>query len=476
MALILDDSLRSTATRPLPDSLVHSYNKRCFQNYEVAEQTLINKVLLPGEVAFAYYYDQLSPYGQSAIAAVGPLTHGTGNIIFKNAASIEAIRGNLMTTIADVNASINYLREDLLDSIDDALIHLDSSLDAVLEQFTGASNTYQIQIDNISNNLINANTSIMSVLNTSFNDLYTLVTNKSNSLNGLICDVSDGLFNKIETTESSILCYINTALSDGFGAAASDTEDLVKETNTSLTEIINGFKNEVNSKIDNVNDSLSSGLDNLRIDVSNLQIEVNTNRNLYYNLKNKYDHLLDTNAVEKLVNSKLSGLQKLVDDTENQLKTYNYGSRLSAIDDQLSEILSYASSTTINDILTNVSYLKSEDTSVKHRFKHIMDAVNTSVNTIIDSMNQSAQETWEQINASVNATIEIYTATIQSLRADVSRLTEQINTLSFEQNTHAQTYDNLETDIDNIDNSTDEIYNIETFEQELNDRLLSKIN
>ena len=104
MALILDDSLRSTAARPLPDSLVHSYNKRCFQNYEVAEQTLINKVLLPGEVAFAYYYDQLSPYGQSAIAAVGPLTHGSGNIIFKNSATIDAIKDDKLKEVPKIFA------------------------------------------------------------------------------------------------------------------------------------------------------------------------------------------------------------------------------------------------------------------------------------------------------------------------------------------------------------------------------------
>lgn len=627
MALILDDSLRSTAARPLPDSLVHSYNKRCFQNYEVAEQTLINKVLLPGEVAFAYYYDQLSPYGQSAIAAVGPLTHGSGNIIFKNSATIDAIKDDLMTTIADVNASINYLREDLLDSIDDALDHLDSSLDEVLEQFTGANNTYQLQINNIFNSIEESNTSIMNVVNTSFNSLHTLVTDNYNSLNELICDVSDGLFNKIETTESSILNYIRTVLSDGFGSAASDTEDLVEETSTSLNGIIDKFKNEINNKINTVNSTLTSGLGNLRIDVSNLQvdvsankalyedlshkyqhlidtsisqlqidnvsnnlintntsimnvvntsfndlydlvsskyeqlneliydtsddvydkisqietsiltyiertlsntnisndgsyasltsvqllnssiddivskldfinssinvvnssasyqiqnvrtdvsnlqIDVSANRQLFEELEHKYNHLLDTSAVEELVNSKLGALQDLVDATEEQLKTYNYGSRLSRLDNDVSTILSYASSTVITNLSTDVSYLKVEDASIKHRFDHIMDVVNTSVNATINYINQSALETWEIINTSVNTTINAYTETIKSLVNDISVLTAQVNTLLAKQNELEQEHIDWGTDIDDIENTTDEVYNLEPFIQELDNRL-----
>lgn len=625
MALILDDSLRSTAARPLPDSLVHSYNKRCFQNYEVAEQTLINKVLLPGEVAFAYYYDQLSPYGQSAIAAVGPLTHGSGNIIFKNSATIDAIKDDLMTTIADVNASINYLREDLLDSIDNALDHLDSSLDEVLEQFTGANNTYQLQINNIFNSIEESNTSIMNVVNTSFNSLHTLVTDNYNSLNELIFDVSDGLFNKIETTESSILNYIRTVLSDGFGTAASDTEDLVEETSTSLNGIINKFKDKINNKIDTVNSSLTSGLGNLRIDVSNLQIDVlankqlfeklehkyqhlldtsiyqfqidnvsnnlintntsimnvvntsfndlydlvsskyeqineliydtsddvydkisqietsilayieqtvsnssndgsyasltsvqllnssidnivskldfinssinlvnnstsyqiqnvrtdvsnlqidvSANKQLFEELEHKYKHLLDTSSVENLVNSKLEDLQQLVDDTETQLKTYNYGSRLTDIDTQLSNILSYASYTVITNLSTDVSYLKVEDASIKHRFDHIMDVVNTSVNATINYINQSALETWEIINTSVNTTINAYTETIKSLVNDISVLTAQVNTLLAKQNELEQEHIDWGTDIDDIENTTDEVYNLEPFIQELDNRL-----
>lgn len=627
MALILDDSLRSTAARPLPDSLVHSYNKRCFQNYEVAEQTLINKVLLPGEVAFAYYYDQLSPYGQSAIAAVGPLTHGSGNIIFKNSATIDAIKDDLMTTIADVNASINYLREDLLDSIDDALDHLDSSLDEVLEQFTGANNTYQLQINNIFNSIEESNTNIMNVVNTSFNSLHTLVTDNYNSLNELICDVSDGLFNKIETTESSILNYIRTVLSDGFGAAASDTEDLVEDACTSLNGIINNFKNEINDKIDTVNISLTSGLGNLRIDVSNLQVDVSANRQLFEELEHKYNHLLDTSisqlqidnvsnnlintntsimnvvntsfnnlydlvsskyeqlneliydtsddvygkisqfetsiltyiertvsntnisndgsyasltsvqllnssidnivskldfinssinvvnssasyqiqnvrtdvsnlqidvsanrqlfeelehkykhlfdtsAVEELVNSKLGALQDLVDATEEQLKTYNYGSRLSRLDNDVSTILSYASYTVITNLSTDVSYLKSEDASIKHRFDHIMETVNTSVNATINSMNQSALETWERINTSVNTAINVYTETIQSLVNDISILTAQVNTLLAKQNELEQEHIDWGSDIDDIENTSDEVYNLDPFIQELDNRL-----
>ena len=100
-----------------------------------------------------------------------------------------------------------------------------------------------------------------------------------------------------------------------------------------------------------------------------------------------------------------------------------------------------------------------------------METVNASVNATIDSMNQSALETWERINASVNTTINAYTETIQSLVNDMSVLTAQFNKLLAKQNELEQEHIDWGTDIDDIENTTDEVYNLEPFIQELDNRL-----
>lgn len=290
MALILDDTLRSTAEMPLANSLVHSYNKRCFQSYEQAEQALINKVLLPGELVFAYYYDRLSPYGVNALAAVGPLMHGSGNILFKNSLTIDNIVEDLNSTIADVNASINYLREDLLDSIDNALLHLDASLNDVLEQFVSAGNTYNISISNLNKQIIEGDTSIMGVVNTSYNILSEKVNNNYNDLSQLIQNVSDGLNTKIDTVNTSLINYITNLFNDGFGDSKEETDDKIQNTSNSLSVLIKDFKDELIEKTNEIDKEYKLAIQNLRYDVSNLQIEVETNRTLYQTVIHSIKH------------------------------------------------------------------------------------------------------------------------------------------------------------------------------------------
>ena len=290
MALILDDTLRSTAEMPLANSLVHSYNKRCFQSYEQAEQALINKVLLPGELVFAYYYDRLSPYGVNALAAVGPLMHGSGNILFKNSLTIDNIVEDLNSTIADVNASINYLREDLLDSIDNALLHLDASLNDVLEQFVSAGNTYNISISNLNKQIIEGDTSIMGVVNTSYNILSEKVNNNYNDLSQLIQNVSDGLNTKIDTVNTSLINYITNLFNDGFGDSKEETDDKIQNTSNSLSVSIKDFKDELIEKTNEIDKEYKLAIQNLRYDVSNLQIEVETNRTLYQTVIHSIKH------------------------------------------------------------------------------------------------------------------------------------------------------------------------------------------
>ena len=219
-------------------------------------------------------------------------------------------------------------------------------------------------------------------------------------MNKLIRDISNGLYDKIEEGDTSIIKYINEKLTEGFDSNSANTSDLIDKNNNSLNDSIIRFKDAINNKIDNVSSLLTAKIGNLHVDVSNLQIDVNTNRNLYYNLEHKYKHLFDTSAVEEFVNnkqsslqvliekadSKLSGLQDLIEETDSKLSgLQEYETRISNVEDRISDISSYASADTIRNIETNISSLLEEVENIKQRLNHIdeiKDSSNLLNNTI----------------------------------------------------------------------------------------------
>ena len=173
-----------------------------------------------------------------------------------------------------------------IDSIDNALIHLDSSLNDVLEQFVSAGNTYNISISNLNTQLIEGDTSIMGVVNTSYNILSEKVNNNYNDLNQLIQNVSDSLNTKIDTVNTSLINYITNLFNDGFGDSKEETDDKTQNTSNSLSLLIKDLINKTND----IDKEYKLSIQNLRYDVSNLQIDVETNRTLYETVIHSIKH------------------------------------------------------------------------------------------------------------------------------------------------------------------------------------------
>ena len=109
MALYLNNAQYGSSNQSSQDTLIHSYNKSFFSDYNQAKSVLLQKVMKPGEVTFAYYYDPKTPYGQNTIFAVGPLSAAGCNTIFKNADDIDNVKDVLDETIADINASVSNM-------------------------------------------------------------------------------------------------------------------------------------------------------------------------------------------------------------------------------------------------------------------------------------------------------------------------------------------------------------------------------
>ena len=131
MSVFLDNQPLQRKLYP-DNSIIHTYNTKVFTDYNTAVEQLMYKVLCPGEITFAYYNDENSTYGINAIFAVGPLVHGGGNIIFRNALELQRIFDELNSTIIDINVSINKIKNNLFSSLCDVSTKLDQTVaDAV---------------------------------------------------------------------------------------------------------------------------------------------------------------------------------------------------------------------------------------------------------------------------------------------------------------------------------------------------------
>ena len=158
MALYLNNAQYGSSNQSSQDTLIHSYNKSFFSDYNQAKSVLLQKVMKPGEVTFAYYYDPKTPYGQNTIFAVGPLSDAGCNTIFKNADDIDNVKDVLDETIADINASVSNMetkvdgiikeKNSLLEKIEKNINDIDQLKGRVKDINTSISNIIE-NIDNI---------------------------------------------------------------------------------------------------------------------------------------------------------------------------------------------------------------------------------------------------------------------------------------------------------------------------------------
>ena len=198
MALYLNNAQYGSSNQSSQDTLIHSYNKSFFSDYNQAKSVLLQKVMKPGEVTFAYYYDPKTPYGQNTIFAVGPLSAAGCNTIFKNADEIDSVKDVLDETIADINASVSNMetkvdgiikeKNSLLEKIEKNINDMDQLKGSVKDINTSISNlienikvqtdtnkvTIQKKFDQISSQLLNISEHLLKI-DSSINNLETKI-------------------------------------------------------------------------------------------------------------------------------------------------------------------------------------------------------------------------------------------------------------------------------------------------------------
>lgn len=136
-------------------SFTHQFNKVCFKNYNEAVTMLKHKELLPGEFAFAYYYDKAADFGVNAIAAVGSIKVGAPNIIFDNASLIQNTFNDINYTVASNNEKVEDCKNitERLINIVETIIPRIESLEAAITKLQGTSNQSNISTTSLEDRL-----------------------------------------------------------------------------------------------------------------------------------------------------------------------------------------------------------------------------------------------------------------------------------------------------------------------------------
>lgn len=261
MGLFLDNIINTKYTPKYPsDSLVHTYNKKYFDNYNSAAEMLMNKVLLPGEVAFGYYYDENTSYGTNAIFAVGPLSHGSGNILFKNSNDIDNLYNELKDFIKESEDTIDLNLQNAKNEVDNLILN---------------TSTYLINVSNNFNNIVNDASHIitqLNIYNTSINDILVFNDDIENDLQIL----NSQLNRKIEDTST----YIINLLINSFKLNKPDQEL------NYLPNVIYDFKEDLYSRINNIDDLSTRIYTNYR-DIWKLKNDNEDYKNIINNLQNR---------------------------------------------------------------------------------------------------------------------------------------------------------------------------------------------
>ena len=198
MALYLNNAQYGSSNQSSQDTLIHSYNKSFFSDYNHAKTVLLQKVMKPGEVTFAYYYDLKVPYGQNVIFAVGPLSDTGCNTIFKNADEIDSVKDVLDETIADINASVSNMETKVdgiikenkplleknindMDQLKVSVKDINTSISNIIEnidnikvQTDTSGGTIQNKFDQISSQLLNISEHLLKI-DSSINNIETKI-------------------------------------------------------------------------------------------------------------------------------------------------------------------------------------------------------------------------------------------------------------------------------------------------------------
>ena len=351
----------------VPPVGLNGFNKICFTDQKEAENMLLNKALLPGQLTFAYYYDNDSANGVNVMAAVGTLKGEKDNHIFVSYETINQLIDSIDDSLDDYDTSLIYIRKEVMNKL------------SVLED---EQNKLSNKVDNI-----------LPDMQPKFDEIYT----KLESLESAGKEYTDTKVNELtEYINSSVMEKINNyegTMSDMILDASSKLDNMQKEFEVKAEEILNRSENVYNTldvSLRNYVDNEMLGMQQfVHSETAQAVIDMNAK---YAVLKKAVASInASVNDVDIKHNKKEIELNRTIVETATQLTEDLQVANVSLINyiNQQSELFNKRIDKKIDELEFNI---KSENIDLtntveeyQHNIKNDIAVFNTSMRTFVKS-------------------------------------------------------------------------------------------
>ena len=392
-----------------PYQIINHYNKVCFKNYDEAVSKLKVKNLLPGEMAFAYYFDKTADYGINAIAAVGSIKLGGTNIIYDNADKVQQLMDKLQDTVSANNEKFDSIKTKL-DMLDD----ISTKLDNIIKNDSSNSSTIT-SIKKDIENLKDTDTSILERLDT--------IDSQVNQV-GEYLEAHEEFAQALDASVKKLRDDVDNLGLDG------KLNELDQKINQTKQDIITQatadhakLKSDFEKQINDLSTNYSSSLDELKVAIT-AEIEAATTpiKNNIYDLQVKdgvLDKKIDDTKVEAVTESKQYTDQK-IEDTMQDINT-SLTKMKNDIHD-LSDLITESTTNATNahqELKNYIDGIKADITGENTTFK---GEVIAELNSQKQFLKDSIEEFKSEYTVSTNDSIERECGKVQS------KLEEFINT------------------------------------------------
>lgn len=457
MALYLNNAQYGSGNQSSQDTLIHSYNKSFFSDYNHAKTVLLQKVMKPGEVTFAYYYDSKVPYGQNVIFAVGPLSDAGCNTIFKNADEIDSVKDVLDETIADINASVSNMES----KVDGIIEECRTPLLTKIEKNSNDIVSIKRDISIIKSDIVNTNDTLTSKINQVNNQLTAQMSQDKTNLINKINDTSNNIVKYIDNTSNAIINYINRSVSLAVGNVTTDYTQKNDDTSMTLGNAISTLKLNLEQSISDLSDKHDRDITGLQRIINETKGKVTENATTlsqYIQQNDSFVRKLNTsiNNVNNTLSDCIDALRGDFEALEIPKKIHDLSTRIATVTTQSN--VDHEKLKAIDNLENRLS--KCEGRYEKH-FEIDMVQLNgniTDINTSISKIKESIDNIKIQTGTSegtVQDKFEQISSQLLDISERLSKIDSSINTLETKFAGNETYHDELLSELSSYKNSLD---------------------
>lgn len=435
-------------------SLIHHYNKVCFKNYKEAVSVLKNKDLLPGEVAFGYYYDKTANCGVNAITAVGSIKSKSPNILFDNSENITTQIDDLKE-IVDVNNEKTVAIQNSIDAVKEDIDIVKNFVDDV-SNITETITNIHSDINDINSNINNLSDHDEEIFDTldnhadSIEELYTLIGGDSSKGEG-----QPTILDKVKILIDEMHENITSEQNDAHSELVKQADSSIENINNSILQLNTNIQNEIINKLNPIQEDIRKANDDI------IDIKTKIDSAAASSVTKEYvDNAIQTLSDD--VNVNITNIQKSVNDittSVEDLSTYTANER-NALKSTLEDTISQFESDINENISTVNEELNKQKTYITSTFDDLKKEFTTDFNKTITEKESELKQSISELDSYVKKQDSAITSRLSTIESSLDtykvNLEGIIDTKLATQNTSLRSY--IQTSISEERTYNDGIY------------------